>query len=141
MPTMTSVIHDNKLPTETLTEYTHRTKNIEDSLSGETHNILADTTIQYEMDTPIVSNATDNTLLVHWLDSGAWDVVNNYIVYVTNDDTPIAGSPFVMSENTFKKKLTGLTPETEYAIVVEAKNSNGRCVSDVLLYSTLSKKS
>jgi len=88
------------------------------------------------MGMPTVSNVTATGAKVSWAAPTGGSAVDNYIVSVSQGGTNITGSPFTMSGSTLTKTLSGLTADTEYKVVVTAKNSAGQTDSPELAFTT-----
>ena len=130
--TQTQVLHDNKKAGETLTECAARLSLLDETLSEATKRLI---------DTDGVANPTPITISFHNVEAKKMTIkwskqlelgVDSYLVSVSEDGTPIHGSPFKRSGTRRVKPLKGLTASTEYEVTVSAIDDDG----DVIIEAT-----
>ena len=143
MPTLTSVIKDNQLPGETMTQCLHRMKDANETLTHEMRDQLDGSGIPPVIPAPPTgfaaptsSAVTATGAKITWTAPTGGDAVTSYEVNVSIGIAPIAGSPFTMAGSTLSKTLTGLTTATDYEVDVKAINGDGNVLSPTITVTT-----
>ena len=139
LPTLTSAIHEKRLPNETMTQYLHRTKAEDETITERARETLEDVLPwpPESLAAPFFTNIASDSCDVMWNEPEGGGQPTEYVLNVDVAGTPITGSPFTVNHPITTLKLSGLTASTKYTVQLIAQNSYGSEIAPLATFTTM----